>query len=41
MEMARLAPRAEVSLYPWKDSKENIAFAVRHIRTFLKAYRPS
>jgi pimeloyl-ACP methyl ester carboxylesterase len=41
MEMARLAPRAEVSLYPWKDSKENIAFAVRHIRTFLQAYRPS
>jgi pimeloyl-ACP methyl ester carboxylesterase len=40
MEMARLAPRAEVSLYPWKDSKENIAFAVRHIRTFLQAYRP-
>jgi hypothetical protein len=41
MEMARLAPRAEVSLYPWKDTKENIAFAVRHVRTFLKAYRPS
>lgn len=40
MEMARLAPKAEVSLYPWKDSKENIAFAVRHIRTFLRAYAP-
>jgi hypothetical protein len=40
MEMARLAPRAEVSLYPWKDSKENVAFALRHIRTFLRAYAP-
>ena len=32
---------AEVSLYPWKDTKENTTFAVRHIRTFLRAYRPS
>jgi len=40
MEMARLAPKAEVSLYPWKDTKENVAFAVRHIRTFLRAYAP-
>jgi hypothetical protein len=40
MEMVRLAPNAQVSLYPWKDSKENIALAVRHIRTFLRANRP-
>ncbi|MGH8638266.1 MAG: alpha/beta fold hydrolase, partial [Burkholderiales bacterium] len=41
MEMARLAPNAQVSLFPWKDTKENTAFAVRHIRTFLRAYRPN
>jgi pimeloyl-ACP methyl ester carboxylesterase len=41
MEMAHLAPQAEVSLFPWKDTKENVQLAVRHIRTFLKAYRPS
>jgi len=41
MESARLAPNAEVCLYPWKDSKENIALALRHVRTFLKANRPA
>ena len=25
----------------WKDKKENVALAVRHIRTFLKANRPA
>jgi hypothetical protein len=37
MESARLAPNAEVCLYPWKDTKENIQLALRHVRTFLKA----
>ena len=41
MEMVHLAPNAQVSLYPWKDTKENVALAVRHIRTFLKANRPA
>lgn len=41
MEMVRLAPNAQVSLFPWKDSKENVALAVRHIRTFLKANSPA
>ena len=41
MESARLAPNAEVCLYPWKDSKENIALALRHVRTFLKANCPT
>ena len=40
MESARLAPNAQVSLYPWKEKKEQIPFAVRHIHTFLKAHRP-
>ena len=39
MESALLAPKAEVSLYPWKEPKEHIPLAVRHIRTFLQAYR--
>ena len=37
MEMVHLAPNAQVSLFPWKDTKENVALAVRHVRTFLKA----
>jgi hypothetical protein len=40
MEMVHLAPNAQVSLYPWKDTKENTALAVRHVRTFLKANCP-
>lgn len=41
METARLAPNAQVSLYPWKDPPDLIPLAVRHISTFLKANRPN
>src|SRR5579863_211331 len=41
METVHLAPNAQVSLYPWKDTKDKIPLAVRHIRTFLKANRPA
>ena len=41
METAMLAPNAQVSMYPWKDTKEKIPLAVRHIRTFLRANRPA
>ena len=40
MESALLAPNAEVSLYPWKEPKDRIPLAVRHVRTFLKAHEP-
>jgi len=40
METVRLAPNAQVSLYPWKDTPDKIPLAVRHIRTFLRANRP-
>ncbi len=40
MEMVHLAPEAQVSLYPWKDSQQNIALALRHVRTFLRAHSP-
>jgi hypothetical protein len=40
MEMVHLAPNAQVSLYPWKDTKENTALAVRHVRSFLRANCP-
>ena len=41
MESVHLAPNAQVSLYPWKDTPDKIPLAVRHIRTFLKAHRPA
>ena len=40
MESAMLAPKSEVSLYPWKDTKNKIPLAVRQVRTFLRAHRP-
>jgi pimeloyl-ACP methyl ester carboxylesterase len=39
MESVHLAPNAQVSLYPWKDTPDKIPLAVRHIRTFLRAHR--
>jgi hypothetical protein len=36
-----LAPNAQVSLYPWKDTPDKIPLAVRHIRTFLRAHCPA
>lgn len=39
MESVRLAPRSEVSLYPWKEPKEMIPVVVRQVRSFLKAHR--
>ncbi len=39
MESARLAPNAQVSLYPWKEPKAHIPIALRHVRMFLAANR--
>ena len=40
MESVRLAPKSEVSLYPWKEPKEMIPVVVRQVRSFLRAHRP-
>jgi hypothetical protein len=40
MEAAMLAPKAEVSIFPWKEPKERIPLAVRQIHSFLRAHRP-
>jgi pimeloyl-ACP methyl ester carboxylesterase len=41
MECAMLAPKAEVSIYPWKEPKERIPLAIRQVRSFLRAHRPA
>ena len=41
MECAMLAPKAEVSVFPWKEPKERIPLAVRQIHSFLRAHRPA
>lgn len=40
MEVAGLAPNAEVTIYPWKDSQAHIEEVVQHARRFLKAHQP-
>jgi hypothetical protein len=40
METVRLAPKSEVSIYPWKDPKDLIPQAVQHVREFLRKHRP-
>jgi pimeloyl-ACP methyl ester carboxylesterase len=41
MESAMLAPKSELSLFPWKEPKERIPIAVRQIHSFLRAHRPA
>jgi pimeloyl-ACP methyl ester carboxylesterase len=41
MEAAMLAPKAELSMYPWKEPKERIPLAIRQIHSFLRAHRLS
>jgi pimeloyl-ACP methyl ester carboxylesterase len=41
VDVASLAPRADVSVYPWKDPPELKARTINRVRTFLKAHQPS
>ena len=41
MDIFKLAPNAEVSMYPWKQPKDLIPAAVARARTFLKAHEPA
>jgi pimeloyl-ACP methyl ester carboxylesterase len=41
MDIFKLCPNAEVSMYPWKEPKELIPAAVERVRTFLRAHTPA
>jgi pimeloyl-ACP methyl ester carboxylesterase len=41
MESVMLAPKSEVTLFPFKEPKERIPVAVRQVRSFLRAHRPA
>ncbi len=41
IESAMLAPNGQLSMYPWKDTPEQIPLAVRHVRSFLLSHRPA
>jgi dienelactone hydrolase len=40
MDIYKLAPNAEVSMYPWKQPKELVPQAVERVRSFLKEHQP-
>lgn len=40
MEVATLAPNAEVTRYPWKDTPENLEETIEQARSFLKSHIP-
>ena len=41
IESAMLAPNGQLSMYPWKDTPDKIPLVVRHVRSFLRSYRPA
>jgi len=41
IESAMLAPKGQLSMYPWKDTPDKIPLAVRHVRSFLLSNRPA
>jgi pimeloyl-ACP methyl ester carboxylesterase len=41
METVMLAPKSEVSIFPWKEPPERIPIAVRQIHSFLRAHVPA
>ena len=40
-EIVELAPNAEASIYPWKESADLKAEVISHVRRFLKAHEPA
>jgi pimeloyl-ACP methyl ester carboxylesterase len=40
VDILELAPKAEVTIYPWKETLETKAEAVEQVRGFLKAHQP-
>jgi hypothetical protein len=40
MDIANLAPNAEVTVYPWREPKELLAQTIQHVRDFLRAHQP-
>src|SRR5437764_14254328 len=41
VDIASLAPKAEVTVYPWKEPPELKARIIERVRTFLKAHQPT
>jgi hypothetical protein len=39
MEAALLAPKSEMSMFPWKEPRERMPLALRQMHSFLRAHR--
>ncbi len=40
IDIASLAPNAEVTVYPWREPPELLARTINRVRSFLKAHQP-
>jgi pimeloyl-ACP methyl ester carboxylesterase len=40
VDVASLAPNAEVTVYPWREPPELLARTINRVRTFLRAHEP-
>ncbi len=41
MDLVALAPKAEVTAYPWKEAEDVKSRTIEQVRAFLKAHQPS
>ena len=41
MEVVELAPKAEVTVYPWKEDKDVLAQTINRVREYLLAHQPA
>src|SRR5437016_2797393 len=41
MDIAALAPKAEVTVYPWREPKELLTKTINQVREFLRAHQPA
>jgi hypothetical protein len=41
MDLAALAPKAEVTVYPWKESEDVKAKTINQVRDFLLTHQPA
>ena len=40
MDIAALAPKAEVTVYPWREPQDLLTKTVNQVRDFLRAHQP-
>jgi hypothetical protein len=41
MDLAALAPKAEITEYPWKESEDIKAKTINQVRDFLRTHQPA